>query len=124
MDEQDNLSTEQAIDLARSNPDAFIKKFAEHNGDSMRGFISEFSYRADSYDSLVKCRPLMVYSEGGTEGAGEHTEKIFAILSPVGEALSYVKYEGFYSSYESTEWAESGRRVEPREVTVTQYFEI
>jgi hypothetical protein len=73
---------------------------------------------------------IEVSSEGGCEGGGEHAEVTFAIAAKgrvakdgrVEGALAYVETTGYYSSDYGTEWDNGFYVVEPRDVTVVQYF--
>jgi hypothetical protein len=60
-----------------------------------------------------------VHSVGGHEGAGEHAERVFEHDNN-GEKI-FVKIEGYYSSYEGTEWESSIDLVTPREKVITVY---
>lgn len=72
-------------------------------------------------DGLIEGIEL-VYQEGGYEGEGDHVWRVFKVTEGT-EELGYISLDGFYSSYEGTEWDwNSLQQVYPREVTVVQYF--
>lgn len=61
-------------------------------------------------------------SEGGHEGGGEYCMKVFSVERE--GRVGYVKFEGFYSSYEGSEYENGGKIVEPYEKTATAWREI
>jgi hypothetical protein len=63
-----------------------------------------------------------VYEEGGGEGEGEHVEVVYSLTD--GLHLIYFAVYGYYDSYNGTEWSLEAVRVEPKEVTQTQYFPL
>ena len=69
-----------------------------------------------------------VYSEGGGEGSGEHVEVVLRVEPPMTDynesLVRYFRKTGYYSSYEGTVWDGAFEEVEPRKVTVTQYFAV
>lgn len=58
------------------------------------------------------------YAEGGNEGEGDYVERVHHYL----DHGVYIRFTGFYSSDNGTEWEREAEEVEPREVVVTQYF--
>ena len=110
--------------LARINAREFLQAFLEKLGDGLDtsnvGDIEELT-SSDSVDGIhIEC----VHAEGGGEGEGEHVERVFAIYAPGNETLGYMRVTGFYQSYNGTDYNDDWTLVEPREVVVTQYFDI
>jgi hypothetical protein len=61
----------------------------------------------------------LVYREGGSEGGGEHAERVFQFE----DSDLFVRITGYYYSYDGTTW-ESIEQVTPREKTITVYDKI
>lgn len=116
-----NLS-EQSVDVLRqlaiNEPVNFFKNFLEEIGES----LNTFDYDGGPNETINGFELASVYSEGGTEGGGEHAEVVVGIFEGEND-LAYIRLTGYYCSYEGTEWHESSiEQVYPREVVVTQYF--
>lgn len=60
----------------------------------------------------------MADSYGG-EGQGDTYYKVFKFES--GDKVAHIKFDGYYSSYEGSEYRQAFL-VEPKEVTVIEYF--
>lgn len=64
--------------------------------------------------SITKCEmeydgvgAFVISSEGGSEGEGEHVERIFAVVNMTQrKVMGYVKVGGYYASYDGTTWDE------------------
>ncbi len=120
------ISAEEANALAASDPEAWVRAFLEENSLS--------TSNVDGFDSAKPWHGfdlIKVYEEGGGEGEGEHVEHVFAI-APAGSqavngriasALAYVAFYGYYQSNYGTEWDDEFMIVEPRDVTIVQYFQ-
>lgn len=61
----------------------------------------------------------LVHEVGGHEGDGEYAERVFEHDND-GEKI-YVKFTGFYSSYDGTDWDSDFAMVTPREKMITVY---
>lgn len=62
----------------------------------------------------------LVEDIGGYEGAGEYMAKVYHFV----EHDVYLKMEGYYSSWDGSEWESGFTHVEPKEVMVIQYKEV
>jgi hypothetical protein len=65
-----------------------------------------------------------VESFGGGEGSGEYTWFVLSIEPEDGLDTFLVRKEGYYASYNGTEWDGAFEIVEPREKTITVYEPI
>ena len=64
-----------------------------------------------------------VYSEGGTVGDGERCHVILSVIDVEAmSAVAYMRVDGYYDSYNGTEWYRGYTPVYPRAVTVIKYF--
>ena len=84
-----------------------LKKYPEDFAE-----ISKFAASLDLTDFK------MVDSYGG-EGQGDTYYKVFKFES--GDKAAHIKFDGYYSSYEGSEYRQAFL-VEPKEVTVIEYF--
>lgn len=80
----------------------------------------------DDIDELEEIQGIsikIVHGVGGGEGGGEEVDRVIKFTDIKTGEKAFVRVTGFYNSYEGTEWyPEEAEAVEPREVTVTQYF--
>lgn len=110
--------------LARINAREFLQAFLEKLGDGLDttnvGDIEELN----SGDSVDGIHIELVHEEGGHEGGGEHVERVFAIHAPGHEILGYMRVTGYYASYNGTDYNDDWTLVAPREVVVTEYYDI
>ena len=112
------MSVEDTKALILSDTIAYFNQVLDEAGEH----LSVFDY-SGSPEAINGFELKEVYSEGGYEGGGEHAEVVVGIFHG-NEALAYIRFTGFYNSYEGTEWDTSSvERVYPREVVVTQYFD-
>lgn len=81
-------------------------------------YIERLNLIVDGVDYALQC----VYDEGGYEGGGEYTERVFMLTDEDGTS-KYVQVLGNYYSYSGTSWDPSNEwtEVEPYEVVVTKY---
>jgi len=56
---------------------------------------------------------------GDTEGGGEKSVKVLHFK----DHDVYVKFSGYYTSYDGTTWNDEFKQVYPRKVEVVQYFD-
>jgi hypothetical protein len=109
--------------LARSNAGEFLQAFLEGLGGKI-GITSVYEIEELNGDNVFDGIHIeLVSSEGGHEGGGEYVERVFAI-NRGDETLSHMRVTGFYQSYNGTEYNDDWTLVAPREVVVTQYFDI
>ena len=70
----------------------------------------------------------VAHQEEGFDGGGDHVEVVLRVEPPMTDynesLVRYFRKTGYYSSYEGTEWDGAFEEVEPRQVTVTQYFTV
>lgn len=62
------------------------------------------------------------YKDVGGEGQGDYAAVIFSVETPEGRRL--FRKEGFYSSYDGTDWDGSFSEVEEYEKTVTDFRRV
>lgn len=74
-----------------------------------------WSFRDPKSFDIPSGTVTLIEDHGGGEGDGEER----FIVIKVGDQL--FQYNGYYSSWDGTEWDETLRQVEPYEVTVTKY---
>lgn len=115
--------------LARTNGRQFLSAFLEGLAEQADGETLSTSdvYEIEELDSTAIVDGIhleLVHSEGGHEGDGEHVERVMAIHQLGNGILGYIRVTGFYQSYNGTEYNDDWTLVEPREVVVTQYFDI
>lgn len=82
------------------------------------GWLEE--YTNDVYEGYSY---KQVYGKGGFEGGGDSVERVYEIFKDGQSTGIFFQHDGFYSSYEGTEWDTSVCRVYPRQVVVTKYFD-
>jgi hypothetical protein len=127
MDEQTERSSEDFATLAVTNPAAWLQEFISSN--NMCDGPGEYGYHLDYTKPLGGLIMIEVASDGGYEGGGEYTDKVYAVAPEgnivkggrVKDAAFYVRYSGSFSSYNGTEWDEDPQIVKPVDVTVVQY---
>lgn len=119
------------LELARTDADGFMAAFIEALAEAEETELStsdvyeieeldeDETIEIDGHQVFIK----LVHSEGGGEGEGDYVERVMAVNID-GEVVSYVRVTGYYESYNGTEWNGDWELVEPREVTVTQYFPL
>ena len=62
----------------------------------------------------------LVHEEGGHSGDGEYVERVIEHKHDNGDKF-YIKFTGFYSSYEGIEWDDEFKKVKPSKKTITVY---
>lgn len=109
----------------------YLKNFMELFGD---GHLDNLINVADNgwYDEDTDewIRPELdghtidcVESEGGTIGDGERCHVVLGVFDVSTEtAIAYMRVDGYYDSYNGTEWYPGFTPVYPRAVTVIKYF--
>jgi uncharacterized protein YndB with AHSA1/START domain len=65
----------------------------------------------------------VVHAETGGEGAAEHCELIFKVTADDG-TVRYFEKDGWYQSFNGTEWDGDFYEVEPAQKTITVYSKI
>lgn len=109
--------------LARINAREFLQAFLEGLGGEIDvTYVNEIE-ELNSDNVFEGIHIEVVSSEGGNEGGGEHVERVFAI-NRGSETISHMRVTGYYQSYAGTEYNDDWILVQPREVVVTQYFDI
>lgn len=87
----------------------------ELDGEVTSWFVEEISGSTENF--------RITSEERGGEGDGADMFIVFKIVSLKEEAEGYLEFSGRYSSWDSSEYYEC-YPVEPRQVTVTEYFAI
>lgn len=68
---------------------------------------------------------IALAEEHGGEGQGEEYWYVFSVKDLATSEVTYLKFEGFYSSYNGSEFdGDDFDIVESREVTVKQWFKV
>lgn len=95
----------------------FLNAHRDYVRDLFRG------YYEDSIPEELTAMGLTLVDEDsyGGEGKGEEYWHVYSITN--GTETVYVKFDGYYASYSGSEFQE-WFFVEPKEVTVTQYFRV
>jgi len=81
---------------------------------------SFWDYGANEVEDVPGLGAVEVIDNVGGEGQGDHVHLVFKVTSPKG-GVRHFKIDGYYSSYEGTDWDGVLYEVEPREKTVTVY---
>lgn len=63
----------------------------------------------------------LVEAEGGSEGEGERASLVFKVRPKDSDEVLYFKKEGYYSSWDGTNWDGSFYEVEPQPATGVVY---
>lgn len=92
--------------------------YEELSMEGLKKYPDDFAEIAKFAASLDLTDFKMVDSYGG-EGQGDTYYKVFKFES--GDKVAHIKFDGYYSSYEGSEY-EQAFLVEPKEVTVIEYF--
>lgn len=98
-----------------------IAEFLQNTDDSI---AKSFFYQKEDKDLIREKLPNVEHSlekRHGGEGEGNECWKVYSFTD--GTDKMHVQFYGYYSSYTGSEY-EGWFFVEPREVMVTQYFEI
>lgn len=80
------------------------------------GWVEEYANNVYEGYSYVR-----VDGRGGYEGGGDRVERVYEIFKDGQTTGIFFQHDGFYSSYEGTEWDHNVSRVYPCQVMVTQY---
>jgi len=96
-------------------------------------FWKENKYRCESPDGLsdkkgvtIDNYTLYFVEDFGGEGMGDSAWVIYKLVNNKDLTASYIQYDGYYSSYDGTDW-ESWNEfsvVEPVDVVITQYHGV
>ena len=81
-----------------------------------------YEYDKETVPGLGLVEVLDTYKGG--EGGGEEALLVFYITPEDGTEPFHVSISGYYASYNGTEWDGDLVQVEPRQVSVTQYFTV
>ena len=92
--------------------------YEELSMEGLKKYPDDFAELAKFAASLDLTDFKMVDSYGG-EGQGDTYYKVFKFES--GDKVAHIKFDGYYSSYEGSEYQQAFL-VEPKEVTVIEYF--
>jgi hypothetical protein len=114
MEVRDKMTQEEFDLLFLEDKDKWFKEFIHLNG----VFWSNLAYTM--LRSQLGYTATEVHSEGGYEGGGEYMCKVYKIEGPAGTA--YVRHEGFYNSWDASEWDDCVEEVFPTEITRTEYL--
>ena len=83
--------------------------------------VTEFCYGGDNIDEETLVTMFgdveVIDKQGDCEGGGDYAMKVFLFKAH----NVYIKVEGFYSSYNGTEWDEEYKEVFPQQKTITVY---
>ncbi len=80
--------------------------------------ISRYDFAEGALDEDIFGKTEVVHEEGGREGGGEYVERVVHFV----DHNVYIKLEGYYSSYNGTEYDDSDyEEVRPKQVEVTIY---
>lgn len=90
---------------------------------------SEYGFSAKYTSDLGGFVMIEVDKNGGSEGEGDSADVTYAIAPAHGKhsngrvegAAAYIQYNGFYDSYNGTEWDSDATLVKPVDVMVVQY---
>lgn len=135
----DDLTNDQLKTLVKNEPVKAFRMLREHSvgnafyedGEPVSDLLDEltegpvgmFIVHTKSGDLFLK----VVESVGGIEGGGDHAHIVF-IIKRNDEVVGHLKLNGFYSSYDGTEWdPDDVSSVEEVKVIRTEYlnaFEI
>jgi hypothetical protein len=96
--------------------DAFF--YEELSMEGLKKYPDDFAEIAKFAASLDLTDFKMVDSYGG-EGQGDTYYRIFKFES--GDKVAHIKFDGYYSSYDGADYQQAFL-VEPKEVTVIEYF--
>lgn len=133
------MKFEDGFDVKKAKDISYINGWIEwiRNGDSIRNFIEEDCEPDDPYNvDKNGFNVIKVFSEGGHTGDGDYCCAVYAIVkgrpeitdyaegSVAKDAVAYVSYQGFHSSYAATEWADECKLVFPKVVEVVHYLSI
>lgn len=111
----DTKSADELKAFAAAKPREFMQALLDHLE------VGTNCYELEELEnSIPHFKMSCVYSEGGGEGEGEHVERVFAVQDG-DEVLVYFEIDGYYASYNGTEWDEHFTIVEPYQKTVTLY---
>jgi hypothetical protein len=101
----------------------FLISYLQAHDKSLTEWYNGYYY-LDGDHNLFGIKVNSVLQEGGNEGGGENVEWVYSITDVDGIILKHFRLNGFYGSYSGIEWDEPSEIeiVEPREVTVIQYF--
>lgn len=141
------MNTEEFTELAKTDIEKWVNIFitlddeeANNSGYSNNELINDVGEWDNLYRKNGKygLKLVLAASEGGYEGGGEYTERVFAIVPAIKkyekykigykdnaivipEAILYFKKTGNYNSHDGVEWDEEISIVEPTEVTIIQF---
>ena len=111
----------QLSDLFSQSPLEFFKEFYQQYS------CKEYNSFGESLDyfpyvsGVPNLNAKLVDKIGGNEGGGDQVDWVFEFIEN-GISLGFLRFTGFYDSYNGTEWNETIVEVLPRQVTVTKYF--
>lgn len=121
----------EGVDL-RTEPDdtkdiEHLKRVSDPTADQVNEAIGklaelddreDFGYEVETMKFLPRVGEVEFVEHVGGEGEGDHTHVVFKVSGKL------FKLDGFYSSWEGTEWEDSVYAVKPKEVKVIQYEAI
>ncbi len=90
-------------------------------------FCEDFDPRSDDFDDdareVISQYTIRVEDMFGGEGCGDNYWVVYKFEPVNGDPAFYIKFDGWYQSYNGSEY-DDWFYVEPKEVTVTQYFPV
>jgi hypothetical protein len=105
---------------ARFEHESALAYYPEAEFDPDEGGWSTFDYEV-SQGELPDIGTFRVIENVGGEGQGDHAHLVFQIDDPEGNLLGYYRTDGYYSSFDGTEWDGTLYEVNKVERLVTFY---
>jgi hypothetical protein len=100
-------------------------------GDRLRGFDADgergwyaWDWERSGMYHVPEVGAVEVVERVGGEGEGDHKHIVFRITPMWTSVTRYFKKNGYYSSYDGTDWDGAFFEVEPVRKTVTVYEEV
>ena len=112
---KDNKEYSRAIvDLAN-----FIIGKDQFDYRKMDDFANTISYSTKEFNKSEDLNIKLIEEIGNTEGAGEYAALTISIT--INQEILYFTIEGYYSSYDPTDWDEEFIRVVPKQISKIIY---
>lgn len=122
------MNHEDLTELLHRSPHEFVLSFLTELGDYEPRDVVAYRPRSWLVDNTVEVHEYCltkVDSTGGCDGDGEYMDVVFKVASTREGAendMLYFRVSGSHNSWADPEWFNDFDIVEPREVTVTQWF--
>jgi len=116
--EQINEALNELIKVGYMSDEYLKDKYSGQTLDEIYDIEDFFSYEIESENFKIKEKENF----GGYEGAGETAWIVYEITDKKSGDTTFIRKNGYYSSWNGTEWRNGFDIVEPREVTIVEWF--